>query len=260
VPPSPMSQISQRLASTTLYPQYTYRPIVQQQTPNPAPTTTISATPYVAPNRRQTPPQPTTPTRQQQPTPTPSTNPFQDDGTPRPTNLFYQNLQNTPTPTFRNHDNLALAHLAVQNSRLYNDDDEGRQQYARDIATWESLYGTNTQMKWMKDHLPLTPGTAALGSQECYGCGKVGHMTRDCIAPAEERINTRESQWRAYVTKILFPIGSRGTPIRQTQFNPMVAQISAYENELWEYDPYLYPIETVSFHDVEQGNGGESRK
>jgi hypothetical protein len=40
----------------------------------------------------------------------------------------------------------------------------------------------------------------------------------------------------------------------------MVAQIHVGDNEVIEYDPYLYPIETVTFHDAEQGNGGESRE
>jgi hypothetical protein len=264
-PPSPMSQITQRFASSSLYPQYTYRAATQQPVPAPAPIpTTTLATPYVIPHRRQTPPHMTTPNRQQ-PTPTSNTNPFQDDGTtPRMVNSFYQNLQNTPSPTPRNNDSMALAYLAVQNSRLYNDDEAGQRQYAKDMATWETVYGVNAQMTWMREHLPLTPGTVALGSQECYGCGKIGHTTRDCPLPLEERINPRERQWRTYVTKILFPIGSRGTPIRRTQSqpqqNPMVAQINTNDNELWEYDPYLYPIETVSFHDVEQGNGTESRE
>lgn len=229
-PPSPMSQVTHKFASSSLYPQYTYRSATQQSAPNPVPTTT-TATPYVIPNRRQTAPHITAPTRQQQPLTSP-TNPFQDDGnTPRVMNSFYQSLQNThtPSPTPRNNESTALAYLAVQNSRLYNDDEEGHRQYAKDIATWETIYGVNTQMTWMKEHLPLTPGTVALGSQECYSCGKTGHTTRDCPTPAEEHINPRERQWRTYITKILFPIGSRGTPIRRTQSqphqNPMIAQM-----------------------------------
>jgi hypothetical protein len=113
-------------------------------------------------------------------------------------------------------------------------------------------------MLFTKDYLPLTPGTAALGSQECYGCGKAGHTGRDCPIPEDERINPRERAWRNYITKILFPIGNRSTPALRHQQNPMVAQIHVGDNEVIEYDPYLYPIETVTFHDAEQGNGPES--
>src|ERR1700735_4101245 len=46
--------------------------------------------------------------------------------------------------------------------------------------------------------------------------------------------------------QIIFPIGSRSTPIRPTQTqlqqSPMIAQFYA-NDELSEYDPYLYPIE-----------------
>ena len=37
-------------------------------------------------------------------------------------------------------------------------------------------------------------------------------------------------------------------------------QISVGENEVIEYDPYLYPIETVTFHEMGQGNGQESHE
>ena len=259
-PPSPMSQMTQRLATSSLYtsyPQYTQRSSSQQSNSSPGPTTTIPSAPYVPPHRRQTPPHTSTPARQQ-PTPASSTNPFQDDGTtPRPQNLFYQNLLNTPSPTARQ-DSQSLAYLAVQNSRLYTDDDIGHQQYAKDIAAWESAYGSNVLMAFTRDHLPLTPGTVALGSQECYGCGKIGHTGRDCPLPEAERINPRERGWRTYITKILFSIGNRGTPTPRRQ--QMIAQIHINENEVIEYDPYLYPIETVTFQETGQGNGQESRE
>ena len=118
-------------------------------------------------------------------------------------------------------------------------------------------------MTFTKEHLPLTPGTVALGSQECYGCGKTGHTGKECPIPENERINARERGWRSYITKILFPIGNRGTPTRRTiqPFqNPIIAQINACDNEVLEFDPYLYPIDGVTFHDMEQGNGQESRE
>jgi hypothetical protein len=117
-------------------------------------------------------------------------------------------------------------------------------------------------MTFMKEHLPLTPGTVTLGSQECYGCGKTGHTRRDCPLPEDECINAHERGWHTYITKILFPVGNRGTPARQTtlQQSPMIAQMSVGDNEVLEYDPYLYPIDTVTFHDTTQGNGMESRE
>jgi hypothetical protein len=127
------------------------------------------------------------------------------------------------------------------------------------MAAWEATYGADVQMAFTRGYLPLTPGTAALGSHECYGCGKVGHTSRDCQVPEDEHVNHRERGWRSYITKLLFPIGNRGTPTRCQQI-PMVAQINVGENEVIEYDPYLYPIDTVTFHDIGQGNGPESRE
>jgi hypothetical protein len=157
---------------------------------------------------------------------------------------------------------LTLAYEAVQKSKLYPNDDNGRQQYAKDLAAWEHVWGKNEQMSFMRDHLPLTPGTVALGSQECYGCGQTGHTGKDCPLPEGERINARERGWRNYITKILFPIGNRGTPSRrmQMQQSPMIAQMNIGDGEVLEYDPYLYPIDAVTFHDMEQGNGQESRE
>ena len=40
----------------------------------------------------------------------------------------------------------------------------------------------------------------------------------------------------------------------------MIAQMNIGDNEVLEYDPYLYPIDTVTFHNMMQGNGMESRK
>ena len=63
-----------------------------------------------------------------------------------------------------------------------------------------------------------------------------------------------------YITKILFPIGNRSTPTLRRQQIPMIAQINVGENKAIEYDPYLYPIDNVTFHGEEQGNGQESRE
>ena len=103
--------------------------------------------------------------------------------------------------------------MAVQNSRTYADDENGRQQYTRDITAWETTWGADVQMSFTRGHLPLTPGTIALGSQECFSCGKAGHTGRECPVPEDERINQHERGWRIYITKILFPIGNRGTPL-----------------------------------------------
>lgn len=147
---------------------------------------------------------------------------------------------------------------------MYTDDETGHQQYVRDIAAWETAFGKDSQMMFTRDPLPLTPGTAPLGSQECYQCGKSGnspHISADCTSST--RIPQCESSWRNYISKILFPIGQRGNTPRtpyQREY-PIVAPIYATEGEYVDYDPYLYPIENTMFRDdPQQGNGPESRE
>jgi hypothetical protein len=149
--------------------------------------------------------------------------------------------------------------MAIQNSCIYPDNENGCQQYTRDMAAWEATWGANVEMSFRRENLPLTLGTAALGSHKCYGCEKEGYMSKDCPIPEDECINPHECAWCAYITKILFTIGNHGTPTLCQQI-PIVVQISIGENEVIEYDPYLYLIYTVSFHEVGQGNGLESHE
>ena len=101
-PPSPMSQMTQCLATSSIYLsylQYSYQSPSQQLNTIPGPTATVLTTSYILPHCRQTPLH-ISMSMHQQPTPVSYTNPFQDDGTtPHPLNSFYQNLQSTPSPT-----------------------------------------------------------------------------------------------------------------------------------------------------------------
>ena len=276
-PSSPMSKMTQKFSSTSLnaptysHNSYTRPTLVTPQTQttipsNAPPQPTNSSTPYVPPFRRQTPPHTPNPVRQQ---PTPvnfNSNPFDDNTTPRPNNSFLQRLQEQQTsPLARKGSNYSVAQSAHRNSRLYPDDETGHAQYARDIAAWEAIFGKDGQMMFTKDPLPLTPGSSALGTQECYQCGKAttpAHIAADCTSPI--RIPQRESSWRSYINKILFPIGQRGNTPRapyQQCDHALVAPIYATEGEYVEYDPYLYPIDNVTFRDEpHSGNGLESHK
>ena len=122
-PPSPMSQMTQCLATSSIYLsylQYSYQSPSQQLNTIPGPTATVLTTSYILPHCQQTPLH-ISMTMHQQPTPVSYTNPFQDDGTtPHPLNSFYQNLQSTPSPTPQP-DNCgrSLTYMVVQNSRTY---------------------------------------------------------------------------------------------------------------------------------------------
>ena len=259
-PPSPMSQIANWFSGTSIYntpnyPRYTERaPLVNQGA-------------YVPPHRRTTPPLPVTPPRQL-PTPATLNNPFVDPPTTPRQNVMFNRLLNvpsTPSPQQR-HDDRAqpLAFLAQRNSRTYMDDESGHQAYECEMTAWENMYGVETQMSFNCGHLPLTPGTVGLGSQECYGCGLQGHTASSpgCLLPEEARNeprHRRERSWRSYINKILYPPGSR-TPIRRMglQQSPNIALM--YMEEELTYDPRIYNIESVVFLDEVQGKGPESRE
>jgi hypothetical protein len=194
-PPSPMSQLSQQFVGTSIYntpnyPRYTERTPPQQNiTPNNPNT-------YIPPHRWETPPCPITPPRQLL-TPAALNNPFTDNTTtPRQNNMlsWLQQAQSTPSPQHQCEDRAQpLAFLAQQGSRTYPDDENGHQMYERDMAAWENTYGAETPMSYNCADLPLTPGTVALGSQECYGCGLVGHtaFSPTCQLTEDARNDTR---------------------------------------------------------------------
>jgi hypothetical protein len=87
-------------------------------------------------------------------------------------------------------------------------------------------------------------------------------IAADCSSPI--RIPQHESSWHSYINKILFPVGQQGntpqTPYYQHD-HASVAPIYATEGEHIEYDPYLYPIDNVTFRDEpHSGNGPESHE
>jgi len=264
-PPSPMSQMSQRFMGTSIYNTPNY-PRYTECTPPQPNTTPNNLSAYVPPHRRET-PRPMTPPRQLL-TPVASNTPFTDNTTtPRQNNMLsrLQQAQSTPSPQHRHKDHAQpLAFLAQQGSRTYLDDENGHQTYERDMTAWENTYGAETPMSFNCADLPLTPGTVALGSQECYGCGLVGHtaFSSTCQLSKDARSDSRrrrERSWCSYINKILYPPGSR-TPIQQMglQQTPNIALLQT-EEEL-TYDPRLYDIESVIFLDEVQGNGMESRE
>jgi hypothetical protein len=265
-PPSPMSNLANRLTETSLYNAPNYPRYTERAPPTPfTPPIQVTPVPYVPPQRRETPSRPVTPPHQLL-TPATSNNPFLNNTTPRQGTLpQLPYTPSTPSPQYRQEsDSQPLAYLAQQNSRLYPDDESGHQNYERDMASWENVYGTDKPMSFNRDHLPLTPGTVALGSQECYGCGLPGHTASgpNCNLPEEARITTRrvrERGWRSYISKILYPPGSR-TPIQRMglQQSPNITLLSPEEEVT--YDPHIYDIESVIFLDEVQGNGMESRR
>jgi hypothetical protein len=100
---------------------------------------------------------------------------------------------------------------------------------------------------------PLSPGTAPLGSRECYSCGIYGHITRD-HDPAIPVVNVREQRWRAFIGRNLYVRG-------RLDFNP-ISQINAHEEETLPYDPAIYNAGQLNFSEEQdsQGNGEEAHE
>jgi hypothetical protein len=84
------------------------------------------------------------------------------------------------------------------------DDADGRTEYTRRISAWNAQFGS---ARVLLEHTgyPLSPGTVAPGSGECFGCGKVTtpfHRRAECPGPP---IPAKESTFRALCAKHLNP-------------------------------------------------------
>ena len=150
-------------------PYHRYLPATEPQTPSPPArqTTTIPSTP-TAPSK------PTTP-RAQGNLPTPFT-PTPFAARSNAGNAFA--APQTPAPPFATGKSgfEGLAQQAIANNSPYPNTDEGRRLYTTALATWKRIHGENTTPDWSTGHFPLSPGTAPLGSSECFRCGMLGHM------------------------------------------------------------------------------------
>jgi hypothetical protein len=84
----------------------------------------------------------------------------------------------------------------------------GRVLYTAQVAAWNKAFPGRLKANEFCPY-PLTPGTAALGSNECFGCGHVGHRATDC--PNPNSIPPHERGWRAIAAIIFGVIRGRDT-------------------------------------------------
>jgi hypothetical protein len=117
----------------------------------------------------------------------------------RPTPLYQKlpPIPQTPTPNREQLTNLDLARKAIAASSIFPNTPEGRTNYAASLQAWEVVYPPTREADFTTAPYPLTPGTAPLGSRECYTCGVQGHITRDHdpAIPPIPPVNTREQRW-----------------------------------------------------------------
>ena len=115
------------------------------------------------------------------------------------------------------------------------------------------VYPLAREVDFMTAPYPLTPGTAPLGSRECYTCGVYGHIAKD-HDPSIPPINTREQRWRAFV-------GWNLQARARLDFGP-VSQINVQDRDTMPYNPAIYNAAQLDFSEdyEDQGNGREAHK
>jgi hypothetical protein len=78
--------------------------------------------------------------------------------------------------------------------------------YTAQIAAWNKAFPGRLKANEFCPY-PLTPGTVAICSNECFCCGQVGHRASDC--PAPNSLPPHERGWRAVAAIIFGVIRSR---------------------------------------------------
>jgi hypothetical protein len=97
----------------------------------------------------------------------------------------------------------------------------GRRQYEADVDLWHRTHGAEGFPSLEKPY-PLRPGTAVLGSGECYNCGMVTeplHVSTQCIA--QDPLRPQESRWRQQVAGL---IRRTASPMNRPSYSPTSVQ------------------------------------
>ena len=252
-----VNAMTTKLAATSFYSP-------TRQTQYYPPKTTVTQTTVAAPqtpttarqsyNQQWSPRTPSTPSNQRfnQPQNTPSGSFLSTNSTLHPSSIFNQKTPFPQTPTHNRPQmtNQDLARKAIAASSNFPNTSEGRTNYLAAMQAWESVYPPTREVDYTTAPYPLTPGTAPLGSRECYTCGVQGHINKD-HDPAVPPVNVREQRWRAQIGRNLFARS-------RLDFGP-VAQISVQEEETMPYDPAIYNAAELDFSENYgvQGNGEE---
>jgi hypothetical protein len=237
-------------------PYYATKAATTQATVAPTiPPTPSTVKPTYTPTQPWTPRTPATPTNRRfgQQQNTPSSSFLSTNSTLHPSSIFFNQKASIPqTPSRSSPTSQDLARQAIAASSTFPDTPEGWASYQTALQAWEAVYPPAREADFTTAPYPLTPGTATLGSRECYTCGALGHISKD-HDPAIPSINSREQRWRAMVGRHL-----QTRP--RMEYSP-VAQINTQDEETVPYDPAIYNAAQLDFsEDYEaQGNGEEAR-
>lgn len=145
--------------------------------------------------------------------------------------------------------------LVAQYSAIphHPDSDAGKQAYAQQVQEWHTTHGADAIPNSSRPY-PLKPGTAPLGSWECFNCGLATapvHQAYECNYPA---VLSHETKWRKtvshMVSRTLATAPLTGTP---TNVQFMVLAPSHPISQV-AYQYYASPTDTYSMYDL-VGNG-----
>jgi len=259
-PPSPTATITSRFQTQANIsyrqppPAYYNRatpniPTVNAPTPA-TPTTRGRETPPHMPYTNRLPPQ--TPQNRFNPN---TLNPFlTNENTLRPNSMFgTKNIPQTPmTPSPRRTpvpDSAELARRAQATELMYANTPEGLAMYNAGLAAWLALYGQNRKPDFTTLPYPLRPGTAGLGKRECFRCGLLGHIGKECRNT--NPLDQREQDIRSLVSQCLYAA-------RRLEPSLRISQISVDDPGV-AYDPAIYDTDNLGFDEDDQGNGPEER-
>ncbi|KAF5328652.1 hypothetical protein D9619_011672 [Psilocybe cf. subviscida] len=164
-------------------------------------------------------------------------------GTPSPTSRT-ATAANVPTPT-----QLVQGAIAQAQIQMYEATDAGWSAYQAAMTQWEQKHPGVTTVELVDAPYPLRPGTACIGSRECYKCGMAGHAARNCSVHPDHQIPHREAGFRQFIDRMLAH-GRNNTYA--------VAQIMMDDTPI-RYNPELFHSADLTFEDMDQtqGNGTE---
>ncbi|KAG2141360.1 hypothetical protein DEU56DRAFT_911467 [Suillus clintonianus] len=133
----------------------------------------------------------------------------------------------------------------------------GVRQYEADVELWHRTHGTEG-FPTIERPYPLRPGTAILGSGECYNCGMVTeppHVGAQCIV--QEPLKPQEARWRQQVAGLLrrtaSPMNRPGYAVTPVQY----VTSDTHPNYGTYRATTTTPVYTIAQHEEQGGWDGQ---
>lgn len=177
-----------------------------------------------------------------------NSNPFITSEQPRSGNLF------APQPRRLIPNHIRLRNLRQNTAGLTHHtlDEAGLTAYRAQVEEWRRRNPTTRNPDETRPY-PLKPGTAELGSRECYRCGQIGHRLSDCQnAPLDEL----ETSWRrtaSYIIRNAAPAAG-GNGVAPAPLNAVMVAHYPYYDTSQVYQDYGGSDAVYSNDYANQGN------